>query len=233
MKTSSSVIVLKLSGRLFFSEDFDPVAKAVRRVLGNRKNLRLAIVSGGGSTAREFISVARKVGTDEASLDEIGIAASRLNAKVFAAALGDVAFSSVPRTLTEIVNLLEVEQDGRRAAVTGGLHPGQSTNAVGALVSEKLRADMFVNATDVDGVYTKDPRKYKDARKLSKVTPAELSRILGEESMQAGSYDLMDPIALKLIERSKIKTWITECKANSIEKALMGKPEGTEVVFPK
>jgi uridylate kinase len=114
----------------------------------------------------------------------------------------------------------------------GGLHPGQSTNAVGALVAEKLKADRFVNATDVEGVYSKDPRKYPDAKKLSKVTPRELSEILGNESMMAGGYDLMDQVALKLIERSKIKTWIIKCDEKRIKEALSGsRIEGTEIVF--
>jgi uridylate kinase len=116
--------------------------------------------------------------------------------------------------------------------VLGGLHPGQSTNAVGALVAEKLKAERFVNATDVEGVFSQDPRKHPGAKKLAKVTTKQLSEILGDESMLAGGYDLMDPVALKLIERSHIKTWIIKCDERRISEALAGsKIEGTEIVF--
>ncbi|MGH2638132.1 MAG: UMP kinase, partial [Rhabdochlamydiaceae bacterium] len=177
-------------------------------------------------------SVAEKLGADQASLDEIGIGVSRLNALVLAKGLGTLAVSFVPKTLDGVVEAFEVANIGKNAVVLGGLHPGQSTNAVGALVSEKLRAQMFVNATDVDGVYDKDPKKHPDARRIEKVTPRELATLLNSESMKAGGYDLMDPIALKLIERSKIQTRIIRCEAEVISDTLLGtKRHGTKIVF--
>jgi uridylate kinase len=233
--TKIETMVLKLSGRLFFSEQFEPVSKAITRAIEARHNLRLAVIAGGGSTAREYISVAEKLGADQASMDEIGISVSRVNAMVLTSALGEISSGQVPKTLEETVNLLELGFPKHRVVVMGGLHPGQSTNAVGALVSEKLRANMFVNATDVDGVYSKDPKKYPGARKLSKVTVSELSKLLDSESMRAGGYDLMDPVALKLIQRSKIRTRIILCDADEIEKELLGRKEihGTEIIFNK
>jgi len=49
---------------------------------------------------------------------------------------------------------------------TGGLHPGQSTNGTAALIAEKVHAEQFLNATDVDGVYDRDPNKFKKAKKF-------------------------------------------------------------------
>ena len=227
-------VVLKLSGSLFFSEEFERVASTLIKVLKKNSSLRLVIVAGGGSTAREYIGIARKLGADQATQDEIGIAVSRVNAQVLAAAMGGVARQEVPKSLSEMVKLSELDTSSRHAVVMGGLHPGQSTNAVGALAAEKLKAKQFLNATDVDAVYSKDPKKYPDAKPIRKVTASELEKILGSESMQAGGYDLMDPIALKLIERSRIPTWIMKCKSKVIEKALVeGKPEGTEIVFDR
>jgi uridylate kinase len=229
--SKEQTVVLKLSGSLFFSEEFESVVKAIRSSVEENSRLKVALVAGGGKKAREYIAVAEKFGTDQATLDEIGISVSRLNALVLATSLGSLSVSFVPRTLRQVTETLSVYGD-KRIVVLGGLHPGQSTNAVGALVAEKLRADKFVNATDVEGVFTKDPRKYSDAKRLEKVTPNELSRILGEESMRAGGYDLMDPVALKLIERSKIHTWIIKCAPKQIATALTsGKIDGTEIVF--
>jgi len=225
-------IVLKLSGSLFFSKEFDLVAAALRKVLRQKKNLRLVVVTGGGKAAREYIDAAVRFGADQSSLDEIGIEVSRLNARVLIKALGSLAEDSVPNSLAELVEALEVSSRGKRAVVMGGLHPGQSTNAVGALVSEKLGAKMFLNATDVDGVYTKDPRKFKDAKRLSKVTAKQLGKILNTETMRAGGYDLMDPVALKLIERSMIKTQIIKCSAKTITSILMYRKNlGTTISF--
>jgi uridylate kinase len=234
MSGKKETLVLKLSGSLFFSKKFEPVVRVLVQVLSEKPALRLAVVAGGGSTAREYIRVAEKLGADQASMDEIGIAVSKLNAMILNVGLEEFASSFVPQTLTEVANSLEIGFPEHRAVVLGGLHPGQSTNAVAALVAEKLRAKVFVNATDVDAVYTKDPNKFKDAEKLDRVTPSELSKILGTESMRAGAYDLMDPVALKLIERSRIRTWIISCDALRIKQALLGKnPAGTEVVFDR
>ncbi len=220
--------MLKLSGSLFFSENFQPVVDAIKDALSKSPDLKIVLVAGGGSKAREYIKIAAKSGADQATLDEIGIMVSRLNAMVLAVSLGEFSQARVPETLGTLVDNLKAT----RAVVMGGLHPGQSTNAVGAIAAEKVRAARFINATDVDGVHTKDPRKFKDARRIDKLTTRELEKIMGEESMQAGAYDLMDPVALKLVERSKIDTWIIKCVPKTIEAALLGKRErGTQITF--
>jgi uridylate kinase len=227
---SKGLIVVKLSGSLFFSTQFDSVVEAFKQILEAEKTFRLVLVSGGGSMARQYIDIGRKLGADQASLDELGIQVSRLNAMVLVSAFGDLAYPKVPTNLDGVVEAIEVV--GKRVVVVGGLHPGQSTNAVAALIAEKVRAERFINATDVDGVYTKDPQKSKTAKKLHSVTPKQLERILGSESMQAGGYDLMDPVALKLVERSKIPTIVTKCDPKIlIDIVLRRKDRGTKITF--
>jgi uridylate kinase len=226
------LIVLKLSGSLFFSQEFDQIVRSLKEVLRQKKNLRIVLVAGGGQTARDYIGVASKLGADQSSLDELGIKVSQLNALVLSKALGNLAANFVPATLEQLVETFEIASSKKQVIVLGGLHPGQSTNAVGALVCEKLGADLFLNATDVDGVYSKDPRKFTDARRLSGVTPRQLTKILSSESMKAGGYDLMDPIALKLIERSKISTRIIKCDSRTIRETLMGRWNvGTKIIL--
>jgi len=112
----------------------------------------------------------------------------------------------------------------------GGVQPGQSTNAAAAMAAEAMHADL-VNATDVDGVYTADPRKDPTARKLDVVTPEELMRILAAEGTKAGEYALMDPVAIQVIRRSKIPVTIVDGRdPMNIDKALHGKRIGTKVV---
>ena len=226
------VIVLKLSGGLFFSGEFDKIVSFLKNITRKQTNLRIVVVAGGGKIAREYIEIARRAGVDQASLDELGIEASRLNALVLIKALGRIAVSDVPTTLGSLVETFEITQRGKSILVVGGLQPGQSTNGVGALISEKLRAKLFVNATDVKGVFTEDPRKNRNAKLLSKVTPEQLEEILRNESVVAGGYDLMDPIALKLIKRSKIDTRIVKCDADTLRDLLEHKKNvGTRVVF--
>lgn len=228
MPARDEILVLKLSGSLFFSDSFDDVSDSIRQALSKSPKLRVVLVAGGGTKAREYIKIGAAQGADQTTLDEIGIRVSRINAMILASSLDQFSEATVPDTLHEL--LASVRQ--MRAVAIGGLHPGQSTNAVGALIAEKVRAHRFINATDVDGVHNKDPRKHEDSKRIDKLTPKELERIIGGESMQAGAYDLMDPVALKLIERSKIETWIIKCEPKTVESALLGKRVGgSEIVF--
>ena len=224
-------IVIKLSGSLFSSEKFSEVVRAIRERITLDLGLLLILVSGGGATARKYIAAGFALGLDQATLDELGIEASRLNAVLLREALSQFAIDSIPRNLRELVFEKELNQD-KRILVTGGFHPGQSTNAVAAIIAEKTRADLFINATDVDGVYDKDPGMFRDAKKLYSVTPRTLSEILESESVSPGGYDLMDPVALKLIERSKVHTRIVKCDPGVISMLLQGRESvGTAIVF--
>jgi uridylate kinase len=116
-----------------------------------------------------------------------------------------------------------------KIVVLGGFNPGQSTNAVASIVAEKTRAKMLVNATDVDAVYSKDPRRYRSARRLAKVSVEELGRLLWDKDAAAGTYELMDPVALKILMRSRIPAIITKCDKVSIIKAVRKGRGGTLV----
>mgnify|MGYP003322302267 CR=1 FL=1 len=129
------------------------------------KSLQPVLVAGGGKIARHFISHARSSGADESTLDELGIEISRLNAKLLIYAFKGKAYPHPPTTLTEVKHAV----DSGLIVVTGGLHPGQSTNGTAALIAEKVKATEFLNATDVDGVYDSDPSKNKDAKKFKQI----------------------------------------------------------------
>jgi uridylate kinase len=121
------------------------------------------VVTGGGQIARFYINTARKLGLDESSLDLMGIDVSRLNAKLLISSLGSHVYPNVPKSLDEISNFIE----SNKIIVSGGLHPGQSTNATSALIAEKIKANQFINATDVEGIYDSDPRKNQNAKHCS------------------------------------------------------------------
>ena len=186
------------------------------------------IIAGGGNIARHYINHARSSGADESTLDELGIEISRLNAKLLIYALKNKAYSHPPTTLQEVRHAVD---DGL-IVVAGGLHPGQSTNGTAALIAEKVKAEQFLNATDVDGVYDMDPNEFKKAKKFKRIELKNLKNMLVHEDSVAGGYDLMDIVALKIIERSKIKTRILKASPKIIEKVIKGGNLGTEIIIP-
>ena len=227
MASLKARIVVKLSGSLFEPTKKEParirrIAQALQKL--SDEGYAIIAVTGGGKVARQYIEAGRALGTDESSLDQMGIEVSRLNARLLISALKG-AYPDVPTSLEEVAKTAA----SRSIIVTGGLHPGHSTNAVSALIAEKIRADIFINATDVEGVYSQDPRKDKKAQLLKKINTKKLTEMLMSDAMQAGTYDLMDLVALKIIQRSKIKTRIVKCSPEEIISAAKGKSVGTLV----
>ena len=221
-------IVIKLSGRIFGMDNAKILKDYASFLVKISKICQPIIVAGGGNIARHYITHARSSGADESTLDELGIEISRLNAKLLIYALKNKAYSHPPTTLQEVRHAVD---DGL-IVVTGGLHPGQSTNGTAALIAEKINAEQFLNATDVEGVYDMDPNKFKNAKKFKRIELKNLKSMLVNEDSIAGGYDLMDIVALKIIERSKIKTRIIKADIKILEKAIKGGDVGTEIVLP-
>lgn len=221
-------IVLKLGGHSLTekltTETLRPYLNVIRTLA--KKGHRMVVVTGGGRVAREYIGVARRFKADESFSDELGIDVARLNAKLLIAGLGEIAWQHVPTTLEEVA----VGFQSGKIIVMGGLTPGQSTSAVSALVAERVGADLLLVATNVDGVYSADPRRNKKAQKLEKVSPRALYRIIMEGGVRAGEYELLDLVSLSILKRSRVKTIILNGgNPQNILKAVGGAKIGTQV----
>jgi uridylate kinase len=223
-------IVIKLSGSIFSQDtNHDSIKNYAQMLIDISNNIQPIVIAGGGKIARHYIDLARSLGSDEANLDIIGIEVSRLNAKLLIAALGDQAYSQVPKNLEEVA----IAVASGKIVIAGGLHPGQSTNATSALIAETSKASSFVNSTDVDGIYDSDPNVNPNARLFKEITVNECMEILRAERTVAGTYDLMDIIALKVIERSKIPTRVIRSDVDNIRDAIDGKDVGTKIITIK
>jgi len=133
-------------------------------------------------------------------LDEIGIESANLNALSVALALYPLSPPTVPRDLREAVR---ISQEGL-VPVLGGLQPGQSTNAVAAVLAEAIKADLLVNLLNgVDGVYTGRPGE-PGSRKIDSLTYSQLEEIISGKEQVAGGYELFDHVALEIVKRSRL-----------------------------
>lgn len=198
-------------------ENFQKYAKVLKEIA---KEEQLFIVIGGGVKAREYIGVARELGANEAVCDKIGIDVTRLNARLLISALGGEAYPDPPENYKEAENAMALD----KIIVMGGVIPGQSTDAVAAILAEYVQADLIVFATSVDGVYTKDPEQNGDAKKIDELTPSKLVQIVMETEIKAGSKAIVDPLAAKVIERSRIPTIVMNGKSpGQIKKAVLEK----------
>ena len=222
------ILVIKLSGSVFNFKTTSKSLKEYAEVLVDiQTKVQPVVVSGGGIIARHYVNLARSLGSDESSLDEMGIEISRLNAMLLSAALGDSVYPVIPSNLEEI----SIACQSGKIVVSGGLHPGQSTNATAALICEKIKADRFLNATDVDGIYDSDPKKNAKAKMFKEITIKKCLDLLNNESTQAGNYELMDIVAMKVIQRSKIPTYVIKSDPKVIRNLIMkNRQTGTKII---
>ncbi|MCX9014392.1 MAG: UMP kinase [Candidatus Methanoperedens sp.] len=220
-------IVISIGGSVLAKElnpgKFRNYASAFREIA---KDHTLFIVTGGGKAAREYIGVARELGAGEAVSDDIGIEVTRLNARLLIAALGSEAYHEPPETYRAA---LEAGLTGK-IVVMGGVVPGQTTDAVSAVLAEYIGADLLINATATDGVYTSDPKKDTSAKKFDSMTAKQLIELVTRTEMVAGANSPVDLLASKIIERSSIKTIVLNGeKPQDIVDAVSGKHNGTVI----
>ncbi|MEM0197890.1 MAG: UMP kinase [Fervidicoccaceae archaeon] len=224
-------IVIKISGS-FIQPDMPEMVKQYAELLREiwESGYRPMVVVGGGRIARLYIESARSLGASESMLDLLGIDVTRLNAHLLITSLADIALPYPPRNIDEILN---AKQDPlERIMVAGGLQPGQSTNAVSAVVAELVGAKKIINATKVDGVYDRDPNIDKSAKLIRKITTMQMREILEKQSALAGKYELLDPPSLTIIERSKIIVHvISGSDPQNVLKVLRGEELGS-VILP-
>ncbi|NYT00376.1 MAG: UMP kinase [Methanocellales archaeon] len=223
------IVVIAIGGSIIapnlHSKSFKEYAKAIKEIAAQHK---VFITVGGGAMAREYIRIARNLGANEAFCDLIGIDLTRLNARLLISALSEDAYPIPPLDYKEAESFASSE----KIVVMGGVIPGQTTDATAAILSEFVKADLFVNATSVDGVYTSDPRVEPSAKKLDKITPEQLVEIVMKSEMKAGAESVIDPLAAKIIERSKIPTIVlngTDPK-NIVDAVIKNYHFGTEII---
>jgi len=219
-------LVIRVGGSVVASP-FDP--KLMNEYVKLLERLRaeghvVAAVVGGGSLSRDLIEVARAMGLSEAAQDEVAISVSRLMAQLFVLRLGRLGSLNVPTSVEEAAELLEKG----KVVVMGGLKPGMTTDAVAALLAERVRADLLVKATNVDGIFTKDPKKYADAEKIDTLSFDDLFGFFEKEQHEAGIHQVLDPEAVRLLQRGRIRTVVVNgFKPENVLLAVKGERVGT------
>ncbi|MFX1275146.1 MAG: UMP kinase [Promethearchaeota archaeon] len=209
-------IVIKIGGSLLFKDDNTIDVEKITevcKVLQNRKKFEsIVIICGGGIIARDYINVVREFSDNEALCDIMGIEVSRINSKLFISNLGDEAYPQVPKTIEELSKAMLF----KKIIIMGGLQPGQSTTSVAIEVAEYIKANKIVILTNVDGIYDKDPKKFKDAKLFKNITYDQLQELIlnssGNNQAAAGEYRIFDTVSLQILKRCNIPLFLMNGK---------------------
>jgi len=184
----------------------------------------VAAVVGGGSLSREVIQIARDMSLSESQQDEVAISISRLVAQLLAFKSGRQGLRTVPVTIEDAAKSV----DRGKIVVMGGLRPGMTTDTVAALLADRVKADMLVKATNVDGIFTQDPEKNRNARKIDEMSFDDLAGFFEKEKHEVGIHQVIDPEAVRILRKKRIKTVVINgFKPENVLSAVKGKKIGT------
>lgn len=221
-------IVLRIGGSVVASPLNPDLIGKYASLLENLKQRKheVAVVVGGGTLAREFIKAAKSLGLNEKAQDEIAISVSRVFAQLFLKKLGKLGCKNVCLKIEEAVECL----NKGKVAVMGGLKPGMTTDTVAALIASSVKADLLIKATDQEGVFDKDPRKFADAVMLKSLSYEDLSNVFAEDKHKAGIHQILDPEAIKILKRERVRVVVLNgFNPKNVLSAVEGKRVGTVI----
>lgn len=229
-------IAISLGGSLLTGKNQDPhitvnpenyqrYAETIKKL--HKQGHTLMVVCGGGKPARYFIDAAKKLDAPRDIQDYLGVKSTHINALLFMAALGDIADQS--RIYQRGSDLKYAPQ--AKVLVGGGFKPKSSTDYRAVIFAQHMKADMIINATDIDGVYTKNPKIHQDAEKLPALTCLRLEEIIKENTRQApGEYGLFDLKAVRLAKKLDIPIIIIDgTDPEEILRAVEGTHNGSTI----
>jgi len=221
-------IIIRIGGSVIASpvntELIDKYIDLIKQI--KQQGHEIAVIVGGGTLAREFINIAKNLNLEPTAQDRIAIAVSRLYAQLFTEKLDTQSYGKVATTLDEAS---EGFSQGK-IVIMGGLKPGHTTDTVGALVAERLNADLMVKGTDQEGVYTKDPRKFLNATKIDHMTFDDLTQTLEYSEHKVGIHQVIDSMAIEILKRNHVKLIVFNgFKPENLLAAANGKNIGTTI----
>lgn len=199
------VTVISLGGSVIAPEGPNgPFVKSFVDAVKERvaQGKRFVIVTGGGRTARNYFQALQATGnTNSDDGDWIGIYATHLNAQLVRLALGEIAH---PEINTDPNKRMNWKSD---VLIAGGWMPGRSTDYDAILLAKMYGAKSVVNVSNIDYVYTADPKKDATAQPIPKITWTQLIAMLPLKWSPSISAPF-DPIAAREAQKLKLSVSI-------------------------
>jgi uridylate kinase len=226
-------VLLKISGEAFRGEerygiDTDAVHKWAQEIkLATSNKIQLAVVVGGGNIWRGTSDRAK--GIDRVTADYMGMLATVINAMALQDALEKMGIPTRVQSAIEISKLAEGYirrrairhlEKGRVVIFAGGTgNPYFSTDTTAALRAVEISADVLLKATQVDGVYSADPKLDPKAKKLTELTAMEAIR---------RRLKVMDTTAFSLCMENKLPIIVFSLyRPGNIRRVVSGESVGT------
>jgi uridylate kinase len=229
MKKREKIIVISLGGSLIVPDKIDLgfLRKFKKIIKKHTPDHRFVVVCGGGNIARKYINALKKQRKSPHLQSLSGIAVTRLNARFMTYFFGKEANEDIPHNMRKIKNLLLKNE----IIFCGALryHKNETSDATSAKLARFFNTE-FINLTDVGGLYNKNPKKYKSAKLIPKISWKEFKKITDSLKYDPGQHFVLDQHAAKIIKKYKIKTYILGKNLKNLDNLLAGKKfKGTTI----
>jgi uridylate kinase len=187
--------VISLGGSIVAPDGVDEgylreLLSLLNRLLSEDDERRFIFVVGGGGPARSwqraYRNVARHFSNDEA--DWIGVMATRLNAQLVRALMADWCSEEV------VIDPSRADSFTGRVLVAAGWKPGFSSDYDAVILAERFNAPVVINLSNIEQVYTADPRSDPGAKPIEAIGWADFIRMVGDE-WTPGKNVPFDPVA--------------------------------------
>jgi uridylate kinase len=220
---NKKTIIISLGGSLIVPEDIDwKFIKNFKNIIEEeiKKGYRFIIVTGGGRTARKYIEAGAKIGGIETEdKDWLGIHATRLNAHFMRTIFKKYAHPTINKNPYDLESFVKAKES---ILIAAGYRPGNSTDYIAVLLAKQFGAAKIANLSNIDYAYDKDPRKFKDAKKIKEITWPDFQKIVGD-TWDPGANVPFDPVASKHAAKEGIEVAILNGKKlNNFKKYLEG-----------
>lgn len=223
--------ILSVGGSIIIPKTgFDiPFLKKFRALILERvkKGDRFILVIGGGATCRQYQDAAKKVvKMTDVDLDWLGIHTTIFNANFVRFLFKDIAYEKV------ITNPNKKIPTRAPIILAAGHEPGASTDIDAVLMAKTYGAKELMNLSNIEYVYTKDPNKFADAKKIERIDWATFRKEVVGDKWTPGFNAPFDPIASKHAQKLGLKVSILKgTNLGEVKKALTGKKfKGTVIV---
>lgn len=171
-----------------------------------KQNKRFFIITGGGATCRIYNQAAKKIMKPTAEdLDWMGIQTTHLNAHLIKTILRPYAYQEIIKD--PVVKI----KTKKMIIVGGGWRPGWSTDFDTTTIAKEYGVKTLINLSNIDYAYDKDPRKFKDAKRITKISWPEFRKLVGDK-WSPGMSTPFDPIASRQAEILKLRVIILNGK---------------------
>ena len=202
-------VLLKVSGEaLMGNTGFGIEPNTVKRICSDIKEgvqlgARVGLVVGGGNIFRGVALAAK--GADRVSGDHMGMLATVMNAIALRMSLQDMGMDAVVLSAIAMEEVCEpfsqraaekYAGEGKIVIFAGGTgNPYFTTDTAAALRACEMQCDALLKATQVDGIYSADPKKDPNATRFETITHSEV--------LERG-LEVMDAAAVSLTKESNI-----------------------------